>query len=366
MTRRGIDVRLVAAVALAAATASGCEAVASIDADACLVDRIHHGVETPASLGLGPQQLAALVAVYPTGRETICSGVVVAHGVVVTAGHCVEPTAPTRLRVGYWDPERPETPVQSATVHPELDVAVLFFDASALPEWLDPIPLLDGRLDDAWLGDYAELAGYGGTELGEIGSLRFASEAISALEPGSIEVHGRGHSGACGGDSGGPLLARDDEGRVRVIGLLDSGHVSCVQDDHYSRVDVLASWWPFDWRGPGALDRGCEGLDDEGSCVRGRAVRCGEDGRVEVEVCDADEVCGQRSDEPGFTCVRPDDDVCNGAGSRSWCDGSLLVRCEGGDQAVHDCGACGQTCADWTPGGEAGCVAAEPTTTLQG
>lgn len=354
---RGVSKSIVAAVALAAAaTASGCEAMAPGDGDPCLVDRIYHGVEASTDLGLGPQQLAALVAVYPVDRGTICSGVVVAHGVVVTAGHCVDPEAPTHLRVGYWDPERPEAQVESAAVHPELDVAVLFVDAAALPDALDPIPLLDGQVGEAWVGDFAELAGYGGTELGELGSLRFASEAITAVEADSIEVHGRGHSGACGGDSGGPLLARDDQGRVRVIGLLDSGHVSCVQDDHYTRVDALASWWPLDWRAPQDRDRGCEGLDAEGSCVRGHAMRCGDEGRVQVQWCDQGEVCGQRPDEPGFACVAPEDDACDGAGSRAWCDGELLVRCEGGDQRVHDCGACGQSCGEWTAGGGAGCV----------
>ncbi len=360
MTVRGYGRDLVAAVAVAAvATTLGCDTLANVDSESCVVDRIHHGVETSTALGLGPRQLAALVAVYPPDRETICSGVVVARGVVLTAGHCVDPEDPTRLRVGYWDLQRADSAVLSATVHPELDVAVLFVDAASLPEDLDPIPLLDELVDEAWIGELVELAGYGRTDLGEIGALRFASEAITAVASESIEVHGRGHSGACGGDSGGPLLARDDHGRVRVIGLLDSGHASCVQDDHYTRVDVLADWWPFDWRSPQAVERGCEGLDAEGTCVRGRAVRCGGDDRVQVEVCDTNEVCGQRPDEPAFTCVRPEDDECAGMGSRPWCDGDLVVRCEGGSQAAHDCGACGLSCADWTPGGEAGCAANE-------
>lgn len=351
MRMRSISRTIVATVAL---VASGCEG--ATDGETCLVDRIYHGVEASGSLGLGPRQLAALVAVYPTDRARICSGVVVAEGVALTAGHCVDPAAFGHLRVGYWDPTRPEAPVLSAVVHPELDVAVLFIDAAALPEELDPIPLFDGRVDDTWIGDRVELVGYGHTELGELGSLRFAAEAIAAVGPGTIMVHGRGHSGACGGDSGSPLLARDDDGRVRVLGVLDSGHVSCLQDDHYTGVDVLAAWWPFDWRAPHAVDRGCEGLDAEGTCVRGHAMRCGADGRVEAESCDAGQLCGQRPDEPRFTCVAADDDACAGEGSRAWCDGELLVRCAGGGLTVHDCGVCGQSCAGWTPGGEAGCA----------
>ena len=176
--------------------------------------------------------------------------------------------------------------------------------------------------------------------------------------PGKL-IHRPAILPASAGDSGGPLLARGDDGRVRVVGLLDSGHVSCVQDDHYIRVDVLAGWWPFDWRASHAADRGCEGLDVEGTCVRGHAMRCGADGQAQAQACAEGERCGQRPDEPRLTCVTPDDDACEGAGARAWCDGALLVRYAGGGQTVRDCGACGWTCADWTPGGEADCVGPE-------
>ncbi|MCB9706315.1 MAG: trypsin-like serine protease [Myxococcales bacterium] len=359
MRARGISTRIAAAFALASvAAAAACEPAAS-EGDECLALRIYHGVETPSALGLGLGQRAAIVAVYPSERATICSGVIVAAGVALTAGHCVDPEAPERLRIGYWDPALPEASARAAARHPTLDVGVLFFDAAALGEGVLPIPLLDGRIDGAWIGDRVEIAGFGGTHLGEIGGLRFASEAITAVDAAHLVVDGDGRSGACGGDSGGPLLARDDRGRIRVVGLLDSGHVSCVRDDHYTRVDLLADWWPFEWRDPEAVDRGCEGLDSEGACVRGQAMRCGAEGSIVVERCGAEELCGQRPDEPGFTCVAAADDACDGAGSEPLCDGDLLIRCEGGGQVVEDCGACGGTCAAWTPGGLAGCVATE-------
>jgi hypothetical protein len=235
---------LVAAVVGAAAAGLGCEPEET--EQACVVDRIHHGLAEPAALELDPDELAAIVAVYPPERHTLCSGVVVAEGVVLTAAHCIDPQAPTHLRVGYWAPGSPEARVVLATVHPRLDVALLVVDALALPSALDPIPVYDEPIDEAWIGHPVELAGYGFTELGELGELRFVTEPIVDVEEDAIVVHGHGRSGACGGDSGGPLLARDDAGRVRVIGLLDAGHASCVQDDRYTRMDVLADWWGFE------------------------------------------------------------------------------------------------------------------------
>ncbi|MEM7156810.1 MAG: S1 family peptidase [Myxococcota bacterium] len=342
-----------------AATTLGCDDRSTVVEDQCQAPRIYHGVEQSPSLGLGPQQLAALVAVYPPDRETICSGVVVRPGIVLTAGHCIDPATADRLRVGYWTPERPDTGVVSAIVHPQLDVAVLSIDPDALGADLDPIPLLGDALHDGWLDTTVELAGYGSTESFEVGRLYFAVEPIVVLEPTTVVVHGRGFSGACGGDSGGPLLARDDAGRVRVVGLLDSGHASCLQDDHYTRVDVLADWWPFEWRERADQTRGCEGIDAEGVCGRGSAIRC-VDGHLEVEPCAADERCGQRQGESGFTCVEAPEDLCEGAGDLAWCDGELLVRCRDGATVETDCGTCGATCADWTPAGGAACQLAPP------
>ena len=273
------------------------------------------------------------MAVFPEHRATICSGVLVADGVVLTAGHCISDDS---LRVGTWAPSGWHATVRDVEVHPSLDVAVVWIDPDRVPDTLTPIPLLQHPIDTQWAGTTVELAGLGATEYGELGQLRFASEPIVALTDDTIVVNGHGESGACTGDSGGPLLAYDDGGRVRVVGVLDEGHVSCVRDDHYTRVDVLAEWWPFEAHATNDVERGCGGVDTEGLCVRGRAVRC-TDERIEVETCDAGLQCGQCEGTAGFRCVHPDDDVCDGHGSQTWCDGATCMRCEGGHVQL-DCG----------------------------
>ncbi len=245
--------------ALAVCTMSACSSEPEgpgLDALQCQQARIYYGSDAPEALELDPGQRMSIVAVYPDDREAICSGVVVADGVVVTARHCVEGHTLESLNVGTWSSTGWQATVRDAEVHPVLDVAVVWIDPDDTPRALDPIPLLERALDDHWLGAHVELAGHGATEFGELGQLRFATEPIVALNANTIVVDGHGDSGACNGDSGGPLLAYDDEERVRVIGILDSGHTSCVRDDHYTRVDVLAHWWPFDWTTPDTSD-GC-------------------------------------------------------------------------------------------------------------
>ena len=135
--------------------------------------------------------------------------------------------------------------------------------------------------------------------------LAFAIEEVSRIEQQFVVVDGRGITGACVGDSGGPLLARTDDGSVRVVGVLDDGARGCTGEDFYTRTDVLATWNEFSSRvpSPPVAPIICEGVDGEGICVRGRAFWC-EHGNVRVQDCGAGgNVCGWDVATSGFRCM---------------------------------------------------------------
>lgn len=232
-----------AAVFFSAALGLAC-GTAGPDPKVC--PRIVNGAVEPDLFALDSWQRSAIVAIYPRHRETICTGVFVTPGVVLSAAHCVDPEALMTLAVGSWDSPADAMTPRRAMLHPQLDVAVL---------WVDPaaragsgfIPPYDGSMDEGWLDRSVMLAGVGRTEQGQVGELRFVGEPIVDLLPAAFVVDGEGHRGACGGDSGGPALARDASGRVVVLGLLDTGDPSCLDQDVYTRADALAAWWPFDW-----------------------------------------------------------------------------------------------------------------------
>lgn len=178
-------------------------------------------------------------------REGTCSGVLLAPGHVLTAGHCAERLpAEHSVFVGpALDAPVFTTRVARYALHGEQDLALAVLEQEVPPEHALPLQLATED-DHAALGVGAELliAGYGLTETGELGTRLFVREPIVERTRDELVVDGRGRSGACTGDSGGPALVRDGEGRHRVAGILSSGSPSCLHIDIYVRVEPVASW----------------------------------------------------------------------------------------------------------------------------
>ncbi|HXF90192.1 MAG TPA: S1 family peptidase [Xanthobacteraceae bacterium] len=169
-------------------------------------------------------------------RVTLCTGIVLARDVVLTAAHCVAPAGAYRVLPG-----RGANPVAIARIahHPRYDprhyasgrvtadVALLKL-ANVLPARNKPALLDDGAAAVA-AGERLLIAGYGVAVAGRdesAGAARAAALLVTG-RPGNLQIRlvdpatrgERAGLGACIGDSGGPAF-REGGAPLRVIGVV--------------------------------------------------------------------------------------------------------------------------------------------------
>jgi secreted trypsin-like serine protease len=178
---------------------------------------------------------SALVSIDVSDGSTICTGTLVSPGRVLTAAHC---HVLSDLSVRTLDGRKAQS--SRVVTHPDLDVMII----ELMPDagFSTILPLSTAGLDAGSVGKHAQLAGVGRTERGTLGELRFAEEPIVDVRPNEIWVDGNGTSGACDGDSGGPLLGFDADGRLGVLGVLSRGSRDCRGVDVYVRSSALRPW----------------------------------------------------------------------------------------------------------------------------
>jgi Trypsin len=161
----------------------------------------------------------------------ICTGVVIAPQIVLTAAHCL--AAPKDMRVVFRDgaSRLVSVVVQAVARHPNYRAGVptkgLFPTDLALIRTQDPLgnQLSAAGLDESGavsVGESLRIVGYGVNREGEgtsAGVLRSgvlqASAPLSEAFLWADDPNGRG-VGGCTGDSGGPILSRDGESVLAI------------------------------------------------------------------------------------------------------------------------------------------------------
>jgi secreted trypsin-like serine protease len=305
---------------------------------------IVNGASQETYLGLADAEVRAIVHIVdgidPEGA--LCSGILIDPHWVATAQHCLEVPNPVVLVAASDQGAAVRAAILRVVAHPSEDVALLEIDTSdGATDGIDGIRT-GPSVGNLSVGDVADLAGYGQTETGASRDLRFVAEQVTMIDEEAITMNGFGSSGACLGDSGGPLLVRGPDGSPIVAGVLSLGSASCRDDDTFVRLDVLESWL-VDVVGSGAPhSRPCGSITATGRCLYGSALWCAGD-MLAAQACSNGQRCGWDIGVAGFRCIQPLHDPCDGVDTIGGCRQNVAMRCELGSLQSTACGAC-QTC----------------------
>jgi V8-like Glu-specific endopeptidase len=327
------------------------------------VDTLEHpiinGSRSPRSVGLKTEEILAIGALvnYGNPEAAFCTGTAITNRVVLTAAHCVQSSngvMRTPEDLAFVVGETPEIDgiiydIAQVAIHPNYDyrsevrqiedVAVLLLASdlsdqapSLLPIEFNRHPLVG--LDAASILERrVEIAGYGKTDTNSSLNMKkgrfFTSVELNSITELTVVIDGQGVTGACDGDSGGPVLALNMRQAPVVLGVLRGGSENCVGQDHYARLDLphVRSWiesyimltWPS--YPEGAI---CGNLSYYGRCVANYVEYCDQNFSVVRQDCNADGVpksCSFLNLDSGYAC-RPTTS-CEGGVCKSRFDGFL-------------------------------------------
>jgi hypothetical protein len=200
------------------------------------------GTTNAESMGIPGEVQSAIARIGPADDlvVTLCTATAIGEHTLLTARHCLETEAGTRLVVDFSD----EVGAQSCgastrelvdvELHPTFDVALLTV-ARPNPSSA-PLAAFSGLVRAPVV-----MSGFGIRRDGLTGVREFLGGMVTEFDELTLRTRADAGRGTCSGDSGGPLFEFVAEG-PRYIGVLSTGSVTCEGNNNYVRTDALREW----------------------------------------------------------------------------------------------------------------------------
>lgn len=297
---------------------------------------IVNGTVDPQETFLIPEQVLAIGYLADSFGQQFCTGTLIRNDVVITAKHCVSGKTAGSIRFGIGSTQNKPIGLLNVTTilrHPSIDFASLVLTEPATNIAAQIIPLAMNRepIADVWLNRWVDASGFGETYSSDEGKF-FARVELIAYDDETVTVDGHGDQGICYGDSGGPVIYQPSAHiDPVVVGTEQWGDSSCVDQDHLTRVDVVAAWLENELAG-----FGCGDINEQGVCQDDLVIWCQNNSLIRVDCMATGQHCGWLGSTEGYFCLPNSCGNIDANGTCvenvwNWCDaaqGLLQIDCD--------------------------------------
>ncbi len=283
----------------------------SLSLTCCKTSRSDEG-ESSSTKIIGGETWSKLpqVGLFQVKGEIWCTGTLIAADRVLTAAHCLDDVDANQMSFVMTDDktgEKVSMQVASFKKHDKYNPDISNYDIGYVnlkeKSSYEPLALAKNLSQyNIKVGTELTAVGYGrflspddaSREKSGAGIKRFAEIRVTGINNSKIRMEEQGKS-VCKGDSGGPILVKNEQNQFVIVGITSCGDPSCKTFGVASRADVFQAFLEMDQsiQEP-EVPNPCKGAETFDICENNASKHCINDcyeAIAEIKACTSGEIC---------------------------------------------------------------------------